>query len=337
MNKKIILVTGGAGYIGSHTCVALQEAGYVPLIFDNGSNSHADVLERIKKITKIDPLFIEGDVRDGASLDKVFQKYQCSGVIHFAGLKAVGESVNHPLKYYDHNVTGSLQLLAAMKRAEVRTLIFSSSAAVYGNAAVVPVKENAPRTATSPYGRSKLIVENILEDLHHAAPHWSIARLRYFNPIGAHPSGFIGEAPHGVPNNLMPYIAQVAAGFRDKLSVFGADYPTLDGTAVRDYVHVMDLAEGHIAALRCCEEAKGMVTVNLGTGRGTSVLQMIEAFRVATGKKIPYEITSRRPGDSAQSWADTTYAADLFNWSAKRDLEEMCRDSWLWQQNCEES
>ena len=334
MNKKIILVTGGAGYIGSHTCVALYNAGYIPLILDNWSNSNVGVLHRMKEIMTIHPLFVEGDIRDDVVLDKIFKEYDCTGVIHFAGLKAVGESVNQPLHYYDHNVTGSLQLLAAMERAGVKTIIFSSSAAVYGDATSVPMKENAPRSATSPYGRSKLMVEDILEDLHHAAPHWSIARLRYFNPIGAHPSGLIGEAPQGVPNNLMPYLTQVAMGLRDKLSVFGGDYPTLDGTAVRDYVHVMDLAEGHIAALQCCEHAKGMLTVNLGTGSGTSVLQMIDVFKVASGQEVPYEVVPRRAGDIAKCWADTTYAADVLNWKAKRTIDEMCRDSWRWQQNC---
>ena len=332
----IILVTGGSGYIGSHTCIALDKAGYTPLILDNFSNSNASVLDRMEVLMNHRPLFIKGDVRDEALLKKIFQEHDCTGVIHFAGLKAVGESIAQPLEYYDVNVTGSLSLLMAMQYSGVKRLIFSSSAAVYVKPESLPIKESATRSTVNPYGRSKLMVEDILEDFYYADPSWSIARLRYFNPIGAHPSGLIGEAPQGVPNNLMPYITQVAVGLREKLSVFGGDYPTHDGSAVRDYVHVMDLAEGHVAALNWCQKGSqqsgGMLTVNLGTGTGSSVLEIVRAFEMASGKKIPYEIVARRAGDIAECWADSTDAAEILHWKATRSLEEMCRDSWHWEQ-----
>lgn len=327
-----ILITGGAGYIGSHTCVALAQAGYTPLILDNFSNSNLLVLDRLEVLMQERPLWIEGDIRDSTLLNKIFREHECLGVIHFAGLKAVGESMSQPLEYYDVNVTGSVTLLTAMQKAKVKKLIFSSSAAVYGASSALPIQENATREVVNPYGRSKLIVEDILEDLHHAAPDWSIARLRYFNPIGAHSSGLIGEAPQGVPNNLMPYIAQVAVGLRKKLSIFGDDYPTPDGTALRDYIHVMDLAEGHVAALKHCEKLPGMLTLNLGTGTGTSVLQLVSAFEAASGQKISYEINARRAGDVAACWADPGAAAEKINWKAIRNLQTMCQDSWRWQQ-----
>lgn len=333
MNQKYILVTGGAGYIGSHTCIALHEAGYVPVILDNFSNSNISVIQRMEEIMKVQPHFIEGDIRNGSLLTKIFQNYSCSAVIHFAGLKAVGESVIHPLKYYTDNVAGTLQLMMVMENMNVKTLVFSSSAAVYGNASAVPIPENTTRLATSPYGRSKLMVEDILEDLHHSSPSWKIARLRYFNPVGAHPSGLIGEAPKGEPSNLMPYIEQVASGLRKKLSIFGDDYPTRDGTAVRDYIHVMDLAEGHVAALKHGEHSAEMLTVNLGTGEGTSVLELVQSFEAATGKKIPYKVVPRRAGDIAQCWADTNYATNVLKWKATRSISDMCRDSWRWQQS----
>ena len=333
MNKKVILITGGAGYIGSHTCVALCEAGYTPLILDNFSNSTPAVLDRLEILMKERPLWIEGDIRDAALLNKIFQDYDCSGVIHFAGLKAVGESMSQPLNYYDVNVGGSITLLTAMQHAGVKNFIFSSSAAVYGASSALPIQENAARSAVNPYGRSKLMVEDILQDIHHALPDWSIARLRYFNPIGAHPSGLIGEAPAGIPNNIMPYIAQVATGVREQLSIFGGDYPTPDGTALRDYIHVMDLAEGHVAALKQCEQSPGIMTLNLGTGRETSVLQLVHAFEAASEKKIPFEIVARRAGDVAACWADPAAAAEMIHWKATRNLETMCRDSWQWQQS----
>ena len=332
MNKKTILVTGGAGYIGSHTCVALCKAGYKPLVLDNLSNSTSDVLERVEAITQIPLQLIEGDIRDRGLLDEIFKRHACSGVIHFAGLKAVGESMSQPLKYYDVNVTGSLTLLQAMQHAGVKKLIFSSSAAVYGAGAVSPIKETALCATVNPYGRSKLMIEEVLKDLQHAASHWSIARLRYFNPIGAHSSGLIGEAPQGEVSNVMPYITQVAVGLRERLSIFGNDYPTPDGTALRDYIHVMDLAEGHVAALQHGEKEPGMATINLGTGIGTSVLQLVEAFEKASGKKIPYEISPRRAGDVAACWADPTVAEELLGWKAIRNIETMCLDAWNWQQ-----
>jgi len=327
-----ILVTGGAGFIGSHTCVALAAAGYTPLILDNLGNSDVRVLERLARITGRTPGFIEGDVRDRALLDRVFREQPIAGVIHFAGLKAVGDSVADPIGYYDNNVHGSFVLAAAMQAAGVRTLIFSSSATVYGDPDRSPIPESAPRRPANPYGRSKLMVEEALTDLQHAHPSWRIALLRYFNPVGAHESGLIGEHPQGKPNNLMPFVCQVAVGLRDKLAVHGGDYPTPDGTGVRDYVHVMDLAEGHVAALRHAEKQPGLVTLNLGTGQGASVLEVVKAFERASGKPLAYEIGPRRPGDVAAYWGDPSLAQATLGWRARRGLDEMCADSWRWQQ-----
>ena len=331
--SEVILVTGGAGFIGSHTCVALAAAGYTPLILDNLGNSDVRVLQRLAKITgkKID--FIEGDVRDRALLDSLFRENAIAGVIHFAGLKAVGDSVADPLRYYDNNVVGTLVLAAAMQTANVRTLIFSSSATVYGAPERSPIPENAPCRPESPYGHSKRMVEQILADLHVAQSDWRIALLRYFNPVGAHESGLIGEHPQGKPNNLMPYVCQVAVGLRDHLAVHGGDYPTPDGTGVRDYVHVMDLAEGHVAALRHAALAPSLVTVNLGTGRGASVLDIVKAFEVASGRPIAYEIGPRRAGDVPACWSDPTLALTTLGWQARRGLQQMCEDSWRWQKN----
>jgi UDP-glucose 4-epimerase len=328
---KNIFITGGLGYIGSHTCVVLIEAGFVISIIDNLSNSNRNVLDRIELISGVRPAFYEGDIRDKSLLDKIFSDQRFDAVIHFAGLKAVGESVDKPIDYYDNNVGGSLCLLIAMKKAEIGTLVFSSSATVYGDPHTVPIMENFPCSATNPYGSSKLTIEIILADLAKAEPEWSIGRLRYFNPVGAHESGLIGEDSKGIPNNLMPYMAQVAAGRREKLQVFGGDYPTPDGSGVRDYIHVMDLAEGHLAALRYCQINNGLLTVNLGTGKGISVIQMIEAFERVSGQQVPFEIVGRRPGDIAQCWADPTLAKQLLDWGAERSLDVMCADTWRWQ------
>jgi UDP-glucose 4-epimerase len=332
MTPATILVTGGAGYIGSHTCVALIEAGYTPLVYDNLCNSSAESLARVERITGKRPGFIQADIRDAAQLDTVFAQYKIDAVIHFAGLKAVGESVEKPLMYYDNNVGGTVTLLEAMQRAKVGNIIFSSSATVYGDPASVPIREDFPLSATNAYGRSKLMIEEILGDLHRAEPHWRIARLRYFNPVGAHESGLIGEDPRGIPNNLMPYVTQVAVGRLQKLRVFGGDWPTVDGSGVRDYIHVMDLAEGHVAALKHLLAQDGMFTVNLGTGQGYSVLQMVQAFGQSIGRDLPYEIVERRPGDIAACWADPAAAKMLLGWSAKRGLDTICADAWRWQQ-----
>jgi len=328
---KNIFITGGLGYIGSHTCVVLTEAGFKVSIIDNLSNSHLNVLDRIELISGVRPTFYEGDIRDRPFLDDIFSSQNFDAVIHFAGLKAVGESVDKPLEYYDNNVGGSVSLLIAMKKAEINNLVFSSSATVYGDPHTVPIQEDFPCSTTNPYGSSKLIIENILADLSAAEPEWSIGRLRYFNPVGAHKGGMIGEDPKGIPNNLMPYIAQVAAGRREKLSVFGGDYPTPDGSGVRDYIHVMDLAEGHLAALRYCDANQGLLTVNLGTGQGFSVIQMIETFERITGQSVPFEIVERRPGDIAQCWADPSLANRVLGWNAVRSLDDMCADAWRWQ------
>jgi len=327
-----VLVTGGAGYIGSHACVALIEAGHTVAIVDNLCNSNVEVVDRLERITGLAPVFVQGDIRDAACLDQIFTEHPITAVMHFAGLKAVGESVAKPLEYYDNNVVGTLELLAAMERADVRHLVFSSSATVYGDPASTPIHEDFPLFATNPYGRSKLMVEQILADWHTANPVWSIGRLRYFNPVGAHHSGLIGEDPQGIPNNLMPFVAQVAVGLRDTLQVFGGDYSTPDGTGVRDYIHVIDLVEGHVAALDYIGRKPGLLTVNLGTGNGVSVLDMVRAFEQASGRAIPYKIVQRRPGDVAECWADAALAEDLLGWKATRSLAQMCEDTWRWQE-----
>jgi UDP-glucose 4-epimerase len=309
----------------------LQAAGMEPVVVDNLCNSKAGVLARIAAISGREPLFYQGDIRDPALLDRIFGEQQIAAVIHFAALKAVGESTRLPLEYYENNLGGTLTLLQAMKRAGVSSLVFSSSATVYGDPASTPIREDFPRSATNPYGRSKLIIEEILEDLQRAEPHWSMTLLRYFNPVGAHESGTLGEDPQGIPNNLMPFLTQVAIGRRDTLSVFGNDYPTIDGTGVRDYIHVMDLAEGHVKALQHCARQGGVHVYNLGTGQGQSVLQMVTAFEAASGRPLPYRIEPRRPGDIAECWADPAKAERELGWRASRDLATMCADSWRWQ------
>jgi len=324
-----VLVTGGAGYIGSHTAVALQQAGYDVLVLDNFSNSSPRVFDRIARITGTAPGWIEGDIRDAAVLDRIFGDQAIDGVIHFAGLKAVGESVAEPLRYYRNNIAGSLTLFEAMARHGCRRLVFSSSATVYGDPAAVPIREDFPLTATNPYGRSKLMIEDILRDLAASDPAWQVFALRYFNPVGAHPSGLIGEDPAGIPNNLLPFVAQVAVGKLPALKVFGGDYPTRDGTGVRDYLHVVDLALGHLAALQ--RLAPGCRACNLGTGRGHSVLEVVAAFARAADREIPYDIVARRPGDIAECYADTRLSRELLGWVAERDIETMVRDHWRWQ------
>ena len=328
-----ILITGGTGFIGSHTAVVLLAAGYEVILYDNLSNSRGDVVERIARITGQTPRFVEGDVRDRDQLASVFAGTRIDGVIHFAALKAVGESQREALAYYDVNVGGTLILCQTMAAAGVFSLVFSSSATVYGDPAALPIREDFARSATNPYGASKLMLEDMLADIAAADPRWRIARLRYFNPIGAHESGLIGESPNGVPNNLLPYVAQVACGKREKLSVFGGDYPTPDGTGVRDYIHVMDLAEGHLAALNRLAVQPGLLTVNLGTGQGYSVLEIVRAFEAASGQAVPLEIVARRPGDIAACYADPSLARELLGWSARRNLDAMCRDAWRWQNN----
>ena len=329
--ETVILVTGGTGFIGSHTCVALLEAGHDVIVLDNLCNSDSTVIKRIGQISDREPVFIEGDIRDKECLKRIFSEHRVKAVMHFAGLKAVGESVQMPLAYYDNNVSGTLNLLAVMREASVKTLVFSSSATVYGNPASVPITEDFPRSTTNPYGATKLVIENILADLYQAEPDWRLGRLRYFNPVGAHESGLIGENPRGIPNNLMPFIAQTAAGLRDELSVFGDDYDTSDGTGVRDYIHVVDLANGHVAALDYLQQNQGLLTVNLGTGQGISVLEMISAFEKTNHCTVPYRISDRRMGDIAKCWADTRLANRLLGWQAVRTLESMCADSWRWQ------
>jgi UDP-glucose 4-epimerase len=330
MNKSI-LVTGGTGFIGSHACVALLEAGYEVIVLDNLCNSEASVVGRIGQICGKEPTFIEGDIRDARLLDELFANHRISAVLHFAGLKAVGESVREPDRYFDNNVTGTSVLLTAMQNAGVKMIVFSSSATVYGDPASVPITEDFPRSSTNPYGETKLQIENMLADVRQADSAWCIARLRYFNPVGAHPSALIGEKPSGVPENLMPFITQAAAGLRGELSVFGDDYDTPDGTGVRDYIHVVDLAQGHVAALDYLYREGGMLTVNLGTGRGISVLEMINAFEAVNGCKVPHQIAPRRAGDIARCWADTGLAERLLGWKAALTLEDMCRDAWRWQ------
>jgi UDP-glucose 4-epimerase len=331
---KTILVTGGAGYIGSHTCVELLANGYEVVVVDNLSNSHHEALKRVQEIAGRSVAFHQVDVRDRTALLEVFSRHPVDAVIHFAGLKAVGESVAKPLSYYDNNVSGTLVLCEVMAERGVHALVFSSSATVYGDPASVPIREDFPTSATNPYGRSKLMVEEILRDLQRASPDWRIALLRYFNPVGAHESGRIGEDPNGIPNNLMPYISQVAVGKLERLSVFGDDYATPDGTGVRDYIHVMDLAAGHVKALqRLAGGAAELLTVNLGTGRGYSVLEMVRAFERASGRPVPFQIVGRRPGDIGACYADPSLAEKLLSWKAVRGLEEMCRDAWRWQSN----
>ncbi|GKT21482.1 UDP-glucose 4-epimerase GalE [Acidovorax sp. SUPP3334] len=328
----MILVTGGAGFIGSHTCVALAAAGIPYLILDNFCNSRRSVLERMARITGAAPRCVEGDIRDEALLARVFAEHPIEAVVHFAALKAVGESVRKPLDYYDNNVSGTVVLLRAMQAAGVRSLVFSSSATVYGEPASVPIREDFPLSATNPYGWTKLMMEQVLADVDTAEPgQWRIARLRYFNPVGAHESGLIGEDPQDVPNNLLPYVAQVAVGLRESLSVYGDDYPTPDGTGVRDYIHVCDLADGHVAALRYLREHPGLLTVNLGTGRPVSVLEMVRGFETASGRPVPYRVVARRPGDVAQCWADPALAERLLGWKARHGLDRMCADAWRWQ------
>ena len=325
-----ILVTGGAGYIGSHTVVALLGAGHEVTVVDNFCNSAPAVPERIARIAGRMPVFVKADVRDRAALQSLFQARHYDAVIHFAGLKAVGESVAEPLRYYDNNVGGSLTLFETMAQYGLRTVVFSSSATVYGDPASVPIREDFPVAPTNPYGRSKLMVEEILREAAAADPRWRVALLRYFNPVGAHASGLIGEDPNGVPNNLMPFISQVAVGRREALSVWGDDYPTPDGTGVRDYIHVVDLARGHLAALGHLPDS-GVLTANLGTGRGYSVLEMVRAFEQASGRKVAYRIAARRPGDVAACYADPSLAAERLGWRAQLDLSRMCADTWRWQ------
>ncbi|MBY7975763.1 UDP-glucose 4-epimerase GalE [Vibrio fluvialis] len=329
-----VLITGGMGYIGSHTCVQMIAAGMTPIMVDNLCNAKAEVLNRIEALTGVRPVFYLGDIRDEAFLDSVFAKHDVQAVIHFAGLKAVGESVSKPIEYYDNNVNGTLVLVRSMRKAGVKSLVFSSSATVYGDPQIVPITETSPTGATTnPYGRSKYMVEQCLSDLVVAEPEWSITLLRYFNPVGAHPSGTMGEDPQGIPNNLMPFIAQVAVGRREKLAVFGNDYATPDGTGVRDYIHVMDLANGHIAALQAVGTQAGLHIYNLGTGKGSSVLDMVNAFSQACGKAVPYEICPRRPGDIAECWASTEKAQRELGWQAKLSLADMTADTWRWQSN----
>ena len=328
-----ILVTGGAGYIGTHTVVELLKAGQKVVIVDNLSNSSVEALARVRTITGKDVTFYQGDILNKALLQKVFADHSIESVIHFAGLKAVGESVEKPLKYYENNVTGSIILCQVMAENNVKNLVFSSSATVYGDPASLPIKEDFPTGATNPYGQSKLMVENILADLHNSDNSWNIARLRYFNPVGAHESGLIGEDPNDIPNNLMPFIAQVAVGKRQQLSVFGDDYNTPDGTGVRDYIHVVDLAMGHLQALKKLQTKPGLMTYNLGTGIGYSVLDMVKAFEKACGKTIAYQISPRRPGDIAACYADPSFAATELDWRATHTVEDMANSSWKWQSN----
>lgn len=326
-----VLVTGGNGYIGSHTCIELLNAGHQVVVVDNLCNSKISVQDRVKKISGKTPHFYNLDVRDKAALSAVFDQHKIEAAIHFAGLKSVGESVSMPLEYYNNNICSTLVLAEVMSEHKVYNLVFSSSATVYGDPASVPIRENFPLSATNPYGRSKLILEEMLRDLPVAQPAWHITLLRYFNPVGAHDSGLIGEDPNGIPNNLMPYVSQVAAGKLAQLSVFGGDYPTPDGTGVRDYIHVVDLALGHVQAINTIEKHTGVSTYNLGTGHGYSVLDMVKAFEKASGKKVPYKIVGRRAGDIASCYADPALAEQELNWRAQRDIDAMCADTWRWQ------
>jgi len=326
-----ILLTGGAGYIGSHTCVALVEAGFTPVILDNFSNSQPAVLQRLAQITKQEIACEQGDVLDTPWVEDVLRRHQIGAVLHFAGDKAVGESVAQPLKYYRNNIGGAVSLLQAMQATGCKTLVFSSSATVYGDPASVPITEDFPRQHTNPYGHTKLVIEDILSSMQASDASWRLGVLRYFNPVGAHPSGLIGEDPSGIPNNLMPFVAQVAIGKRPFLNVYGSDYPTPDGTGVRDYIHVQDLAEGHVAALQALLDKGQSFTVNLGTGRGNSVLEVVHAFEQASGRAIAYQLAPRRPGDVAQCYADPALAKQLLGWHAKHSLADMCLDAWRWQ------
>jgi UDP-glucose 4-epimerase len=334
MTSKI-LITGGAGYIGSHTAVELLNAGHHVVILDNLCNSSIKVLDRIQNLAGPNFTFIQEDVRNASALDAIFKAHTIEGVIHFAGLKAVGESVAQPIRYFDNNVGSTLALLHAMDRANVRRIVFSSSATVYGDPSQVPITEASQLQVTNPYGRTKLMCEDILRDLQAAAPQnpnlWQVAILRYFNPVGAHISGTIGEHPNGIPNNLMPFITQVAAGKREFLSIFGNDYPTPDGTGVRDYIHVVDLAQGHLAALNYLQSKQQSITVNLGTGRGVSVKELADTFAKVTGVPVPYKYVDRRPGDVAACYANTTLAEQELGWKAKLGVDRMCEDAWRWQ------
>ena len=341
--KNKILVTGGAGYIGTHTCIALHEAGYEVVVYDNLSNSSREAINRISTLIGQPIDFIEGDIRDANMLREVFAAHQFFGVIHFAGLKAVGESVAKPLLYYNNNVSGSITLLEVMAEYDVKNLVFSSSATVYGDPETLPIDEVSARSCTNPYGQSKLAVEHILEDLAVSDASWSLIPLRYFNPVGAHPSGQIGEDPNDIPNNLMPYISQVAVGKLEMLSIFGNDYPTVDGTGVRDFIHVTDLAQGHVAALNYLQQhassksgsdqksSVGFLPINLGTGKGTSVLELVEAFSKVSEQPIPYQFAARRAGDIASCYASADKAKELLGWEAKLSITEMCQDTWRWQ------
>lgn len=326
-----VLVTGGAGYIGSHAAVELLNSGYDIIVFDNLSNSSLEAIKRVKELTGKDFPFYQYDLLNEDQVDEVFQKHEIDSVIHFAGLKAVGESVEIPLDYYHNNITGTLNLCKAMKKYDVKKIVFSSSATVYGSPERCPIDETFPLSATNPYGRTKLMIEEILRDLHVSDSTWRIALLRYFNPIGAHESGRIGEDPNGIPNNLMPYITQVAIGKREKLNVFGDDYDTHDGTGVRDYIHVVDLVRGHISALKYLDDHEGVEAFNLGTGQGYSVLDIVKTFSEVNQVEVPYEITERRPGDIAMCYANPKKAEKVLKWRAEYDLKRMCADSWRWQ------
>jgi len=326
-----ILITGGAGYIGSHTAVELMNAGHEVVIVDNLCNSSVKVLDRLQQLCGPRFVFVQADVRDSAVLDRIFAEQPIGGVIHFAGLKAVGESVAQPLRYFDNNIGSTLSLLQAMERAGVRRIVFSSSATVYGNPETVPIPESSRLQVTNPYGRTKLICEDILRDLQVADPRWQVAILRYFNPVGAHESGLIGEHPHGIPNNLMPFITQVAVGKRDFLSIFGNDYPTPDGTGIRDYIHVVDLARGHLAALKYLQDRQRSITVNLGTGQGVSVQELADTFARVNKVCVPYRFVDRRAGDVARCYADTTLAERELGWRAQYGVDRMCIDAWRWQ------
>lgn len=328
-----ILVTGGAGYIGSHTVVQLLETGSNVVVLDNLCNANPEVFNRIETITGKRPIFIQGDIRDSEVLNQIFTDYKIDAVIHFAGLKAVGESVAKPVLYYQNNVEGSVNLFDAMQKHSCKKVVFSSSATVYGDPASVPIDESFPLSATNPYGRSKLMIEDILRDIAISDPEWQISILRYFNPVGSHESGLIGEDPNGIPNNLMPYVAQVASGKLEQLAVFGNDYPTHDGTGVRDYIHVVDLANGHLRALEALSPSHGCIAYNLGTGIGYSVLDVVNTFQDVSGQKVPYQISLRRAGDIAECYANPAFSKQSLNWEATHNLKEMIRDHWNWQKN----